>query len=154
VTLSIRPIVAALASHVAAGGYCNQVTGHEPKGAPGGPGDVVAAVWFQTLTPTGANSSLIKTDVLLTFTARFYVPMLSEPQDEIDPRVTDAMVDLMDRVNGDFTLGGTCDYVDLLGQHGQALSAQAGYLEISRALQRVVDVTIPVVVLDVWTQTR
>lgn len=152
--LDPEAIASAIRSHIAAGGHCQTVTGHEPKVAPAGAGDIAAGVWFGTLGPSPSNSSLSATDVIVVMTARFYLPTLTEPQDEIDPRATRATIDLMSRVTGDFTLGDTCDFVDLLGQHGTPMAAQAGYVEIGRALQRVVDVTIPAVVHDAWSQAR
>lgn len=152
--LSSEPIAAAIRSHIAAGGHVGTVFGHEPKSAPVAPGEIAAGVWFQELGPTGSNSSLNATDALVIFMARFYLPMLSEPQDSIDPRSVAAVEDLLGRLDGDFTLGGVCDYVDLLGMTGQSLRCTAGYVEIDRVLQRVIDVTIPVVVNDVWTQAR
>jgi len=153
-TLNTRPMVAVVMSHVAAGGHAVSVVGHEPKTAPGGPGEISAAVWFQSCGPTGRNSGLSATDALVLLMVRFYNAVGSSPPDEVDPRMTDAMDDLIGRITGDFTLGGTVDYVDLLGQTGESMRADAGHVELGRALQRVIDVRVPCVVHDVWTQAR
>ena len=44
--------------------------------------------------------------------------------------------------------------VDLLGQAGVPLSARAGYLEMDDgAVYRVVTLTVPVLVNDLWSQS-
>jgi len=60
---------------------------------------------------------------------------------------------LMTSYAADFELGGNARNIDLLGQTGVQLSAQAGYVEIDNRLFRVMDITIPVIVNDAWAQT-
>ena len=55
--------------------------------------------------------------------------------------------------SGDLDLGEEVRCVDLLGQTGRALSAQAGYLEQDSKLFRVVVITLPLIVNDLWDQT-
>jgi hypothetical protein len=54
--------------------------------------------------------------------------------------------------NGDFTLGGLVECVDLLGMTGQRLEARAGYLEQDRKIYRVMTITLPVIVAEAWEQ--
>jgi regulator of RNase E activity RraA len=78
--------------------------------------------------------------------------MLQEPQDAIDPQVCDAADDFMGRVSGGFTLNGLVRDVDLLGEYGTGLSAQAGYIRVQQSEYRCMTITIPLLVNDVWTQ--
>lgn len=138
----------ALVSHAATTGLFDRVNTHEPKSAPGN--GLTAAVWFQTLEP--APSGLASTSVRLTMILRIYSSMLAEPQDYIDPELVAAVDTLLAAYSADFTLDGMIRNVDLLGAGGTPLRAQAGYLTIDRTMQRVVDITIPLVINDAWTQ--
>jgi hypothetical protein len=42
--------------------------------------------------------------------------------------------------------------IDLLGEYGQRLTAQAGYLQLSDGMYRIFTITIPCIVNDMWTQ--
>jgi hypothetical protein len=54
--------------------------------------------------------------------------MAQEPQDAIDPNLTDALSALIAAYSGDFDLGGPVRDVDLLGAISPGLSARAGYI--------------------------
>jgi hypothetical protein len=148
VSLDLEGIVDAVASHAAASGYFDAVNLHEPKSAPRT--GVTAAVWVQDLRP--ASSGLAATSARLEITVRVYASMVTDPPDMIDPSVLNAVSALMEAYSGDFTLGGLVRSVDLLGAEGNALSARAGYLEQDRRLFRVVDITVPCVINDVFDQ--
>ena len=72
----------------------------------------------------------------------------------IDPKVMAAVTDYMGSLSGDFLLGnvGGVRNVDLLGQTGQALDAQAGYIEIDKTVFRVMTIQIPVIINDMFVQ--
>jgi len=148
--IDIRAFTDALVSHAAETGWFTQVNSHEPKSAPNG--NLTGAVWVQTLRPDPGRSGLDVTSAWLTFTLRIYAPMLQEPQDEIDPQIIDAVDDLLTLFSGDFTLDGMIREVDLLGLSGTGLSVQSGYLDVDRKKFRIVDITIPLGLSDVWDQ--
>src|SRR5688572_20263375 len=125
-TISFTALLDQMESHAAASGHFERVGRHEPKNPPDG--NLTAAMWIQGVTPF--RSGLASTSVVLTFMLRIYAGMLTEPQDEIDPRVFDAAADLFERFTGDFTLGGEVRNVDLLGEAGTPLSGAAGYLNL------------------------
>jgi hypothetical protein len=137
-------------SHALALGRFDRVNGHEPKSAP--PSGLTAAVWVDRIAPVPAMSGMASTTGVLVLNARIYTTMLSEPQDAIDPAVLAAVVDLMGAYSGDFDLGGSVRNVDLLGQSGFALSAQAGYLNQDNKIFRVMTITLPLIVNDLWDQ--
>lgn len=149
-TIEIRALTDALVSHASETGWFARVNSHEPKSAPNG--SLSAAVWIQTLRPDQQRSGLAVTSAWLTFTLRIYTEMLQEPQDEIDPQIIDATDDLIRLYSTDFTLDGMIREVDLLGQSGTGLSVQSGYLDIDRRKFRIVDITIPLGLNDVWDQ--
>ena len=75
-----------------------------------------------------------------------------KPADAIDPEIMDAVDVLFTAYSGDFDLGGTVRNVDLEGATGPGLSAQAGYLNQDGKLMRIMDIVLPVIVSDLWTQ--
>lgn len=144
----------AVVSHAQTLGLFERVNGHEPKNAPGS--GLTAAVWVQLIGPVPLGSGLAATTGRIEFSVRIYTNMLAEPQDAIDPEVTRAALALVGVYSGDFDLGQAdagIRCVDLLGMYGAALSAQAGYLNQDGKLYRVMTVTLPVIVNDLWTQS-
>jgi hypothetical protein len=140
----------AIVSHSLSLGLFERVNFSEPKNSPGN--GLTAAVWLQSVNPVAVASGLAVTSARVEFTQRLYSNMLQEPQDEIDPAMLSAVDVLMGVYSADFTLGGTVRNVDLLGAHGPGLSALAGYLSVDNKMFRVVDVTLPLIVNDVWDQ--
>jgi hypothetical protein len=149
--VNVTGILDGIVSHALSTGLFEQVNTHEPKSAPPG-GGLTAAVWAQRIGPVPTGSGLAITSGLVVFTLRIYSNMLAEPQDAIDPEILAAVDVLMAAYSGDFELGGTVRNVDLLGETGTPLSMQAGYLSQDKRLFRVVDLTIPCVINDLWGQ--
>ncbi|MFI9235769.1 hypothetical protein [Streptomyces sp. NPDC053079] len=147
--LDINGIVDSVISHAMASGYFERVNGHEPQNAPGN--GLTAAVWVDGITPV-RTSGLGTASARLIFNVRLYTPMVQEPADAIDPNLTAATDALMRAYIGDFQLGGTVRQVDVLGQHGAALEARAGYIQQDGALLRVITITLPVIVNDLWDE--
>jgi len=139
-----------LRSHAMSLGHFDAVSGHEPKSVPGT--GLTAALWVQRIRP-GVTSGLSNTSALVVFTLRGYAPMVQEPQDEIDPRLVTAIDALITAYSGDLTLDGEVMAVDLMGWSGTPLEAQAGYVTIGTTMFRVLDLTIPLLIDSVWTQS-
>lgn len=146
--MSLESFVDAVASHALAVGVFDAVNGNEPKTAPGQ--GITAAVWLDRIEPV--KSGLKSTSVRLVFNIRLYTNMLAEPQDMIDVNLIAAVDILLEAYSGDFTLNDTIRSVDLLGATGAGLSAQAGYIDQDNKKYRVVTVTLPLIVNDVWDQ--
>ena len=149
-SLDATGIFNALISHAEATGLFESVNGHEPKSSPGK--GITAAVWVARIDPVRAGSGLAATSVVVTCTVRIFSDMLQEPQDGIDPAVIAATDALMNAYSGDFTLGGLIRNVDLLGQTRTPLFAQSGYLNVSGRMFRIMDISVPMIVSDVWEQ--
>lgn len=144
------PIFNAVVADVLQSGYFEKVNKHEPKRKPGK--GLTAAIWLQAINPVALASGLAATSAQLIFIARIYSNMLKEPQDMIDPELMRATSNLMRRYHTGFTFNGLIRNIDLLGTFGQALAANAGYLEQDSTMFRVMDITIPCIVNDVWVQ--
>lgn len=143
-------ILKAATNHAHRLGVFESVTGHEPRSAPGR--GLRYAMWVQSLSPAPRASGLGATSGLLVLNGRIYCSFVTGNPDEIDPAVTDALDLLMDAYSADFTLGGAVRDVDLLGEHGPSLSAIAGYLEQDNKLFRIMTLTIPLIINDLWNQ--
>lgn len=148
---SVNTLFDKVISYALATGRFDAVNGHEPKSAPGN--GVTCAVWAQSIEPIRAGG-LASTSGRVTLEQRIYTNFISQPFDAIDPNVMAAVADLMTAYSGDFDLGGDADVreIDLLGAYGTALSAQAGYVEIDRKMYRVMTLTVPVIVNDMFDQ--
>jgi hypothetical protein len=149
-SLDTTGMLDSIVSHAMRLGLFERVNTSEPKNSPGN--GLTAAVWLQMVSPVAAASGLAATSARVEFMLRIYSNMLQEPQDAIDPEILSAVDVLMGAYSGDFDLGGTVRNVDLLGAHGVGLSAVAGYLSVDNKMFRVVDVTLPLIVNDVWEQ--
>jgi hypothetical protein len=150
VSLNIAAVTDAVASHALRLGMFDRVNTHEPKAAPGN--GITCAVWVDRVVPV-RKSGLNSTSVCLVFNLRLFTSMLAEPQDMIDQNLTLALDALMVAFNGDYELGGLVREVDIFGMNGVGLNAQAGYVEQDKRIYRVVTVTLPLSMNDVWSQT-
>lgn len=148
--LDIVTILDTVQDHALASGYFDAVNGHEPKSAP--QNGLTAAVWVEQIGPARGGSGLAATSSRLALNVRLYTPMVQQPEDAIDPDLMTALDALLAAYSGDFTLGGIVREVDLLGAYGDPLSARAGYLTTSGAEYRVMTITLPLIVNDLWEQ--
>lgn len=153
----LEPIFDAVVSDVQACGYFDRINRHEPKRRAVLTG-LTAAVWVTGIDPISgsAGSGLASTSARIVFMVRGYSNMLKEPQDMIDPQLMRAMSAIMRRYHDDFDFGldPLVRNVDLLGAFGISLSLVTGYLEQDGVMMRIADLTVPVIVNDVWTQTQ
>lgn len=150
--LNFTGVLNAIANKSARLGLFAKINKHEPKNAPGS--KLTAAIWVQSVGP--ADAGLAVTNVRLTVTQRIYTSMISEPQDAIDPAIVHAVDRVMSAMTADLTLGGLVRCIDLLGLEGirgsAPMSAEAGYVQLDNTIYRVMDITIPVILNDIWTQ--
>ncbi len=149
-SLDLTPPLVAIESLIAALGLFGTVNLHEPKNAPGS--GLGCWILLDEIGPSPQASGQAATAGRVVFKARVMSNMLQEPQDKIDQEIGNAVAKVMEALTGDFELGGTVRNVDLLGETGTPLSARAGYLTIDKTMYRFMDITIPLVVNDVWNQ--
>lgn len=152
--LWLDPVFDAVVSDVQATGYFKKVNQHEPKRAP--QSNLTAGIWVTSIDPISgpAGSGLANTSARVIFNVRLYTSMLMEPPDLIDPQLMKASSSIMRRYHDDFDFGLTdlVRNVDLLGMFGVKLALLTGYLEHDGAMYRIADITVPVIVNDVWPQ--
>ncbi|HKH19539.1 MAG TPA: hypothetical protein VKB53_01280 [Gammaproteobacteria bacterium] len=131
-------------------GIFGRVYPSEPRTAPDSKG-LSCAVWFERMDPLKGEGGLNKTTVRIEYTARVYKGVLAEPGN-VEAIALRAAGKVMKALSLDFTLGGTIRKVDLLGAFGAGLGGIAGYLTQDKTLFRVIDITVPLIVDDVWSQ--
>lgn len=147
-SIGVNAILNVVTSHALALGVFERVNTHEYKSAPGK--GLFCEIWAESIAP--ARSGLASTSVALTLNVRIRSDMIAEPQDGIDPAIVDAVDLLMSAYSGDFTLGDTLRNVDLLAGSSPGLRADAGYLDQDSKIYRIMTITLPMIVNDVWTQ--
>lgn len=148
-----RNVFDQLVSHALTLGLFETVNGHEPKSAPD-PGGLSAAFWAERISMS-LRSGLASTTALMVINCRVYGSMTAEPQDDIDPRMMYAAATLLGAYIGSFAFGGAVagiQGIDVRGMNGVPLAAQAGYLSQDNRLYRVMVLTIPVIVNDMWDE--
>lgn len=149
-TLDLNPIINVIASRSATLGYFERVNAHEPLNSPGT--GLTATCWMNTIVPDEQASGLAATTLKLTVLFRIYAGATAEPADMIDPNMTLACTAVMSAISAGFTLDGTVRNVDLLGEDGGGMTAQAGWLDYGDRATRVYTITMPIVINDVLDQ--
>lgn len=143
-------ILDSIVSHVASLGFFQRVNTHEMLAQPDR--GLTCAVWVDKIEPAPSASGLDATTSRLVFMVRIYSNARMEPVDALDPELIAATDAVFAAFSGDFDLGGSVRSVDLLGEQGEALNAQAGYINVSDTILRVMTITLPLIVNDVWAQ--
>ena len=146
--LDITGLLDAVVSHAMASGHYERVNQHEPENPPGH--GLTCAVWADRVTAL-RSSGLDSVSALVVFTVRS-MSLMFDPPDAIDPTMLAAVDSLCGAYAGDFTLGGILRQVDLKGAHGQPLDVRAGYLQQDGTKYRVMDIALPCIVNDLWTE--
>src|SRR6266704_3150295 len=149
---AVMTVFDSVVSYALASGRFDHVNQHEPKSAPGH--GLECSVWMNSIVPI-RSSGMGVTSGIVTLYARIYTNFRQHPFDMIDPNVMAATADLMGALSSDFNFGGGANVraIDLLGVSSAApLSAQAGYVEIDRQMFRVMTITIPIIINDMFIQ--
>lgn len=123
---------------------------HEPKAAP--QSLPALALWLGPLTPLGAASGLSATSVRISLRGRIYISDLTKPEDAIDAKLLTLASTLLGAYSGGYTLGGQVELIDLLGIYGEAMSSTPAYLRHDDKEFRVQEISLPLIVADLWVQ--
>jgi hypothetical protein len=150
VSLNTSAVLDAIVSHAMTLGTFETVNAHEVVSAPGH--GLHAEIWAASISPVPVVSGLQRTSAVVVWTVRIRGSADTQPRDMVDPHMMAAVDRLMGAYSGDFDLGGLVRNVDLLGQASTGLGARAGYLQQDGRVFRIYDITLPVVINDVWEQ--
>lgn len=150
--LRYREVMDAQASLVAEHCDVDRSLKWEPKGAPGA--GLTAATWVQTARPYVRASGLQVGSVVVMTMTRFMTGFKATPTGEIDPRLVDAADLLVEALHGTFDLARTGCWVDLGGESGEPWRAEAGYAELDNSIYRIMDVTVPYILTDIYPMSK
>lgn len=146
--LDIDTLMGHLVSHAQATGHFDSVNTHEPDNAPGN--GVFCSIVLDRINfvPGGLDN----TSARIAFAVALMYPANNLPRDDAEPYLIKALDSLLGRLNADFTLGGSVRMIDIGGAYGEELSTIAGYVKIDEQLYRVMEITLPLIVNDVWEE--
>lgn len=148
--VDVSSILDHIMSHAGRLGDFERLQTHEPKTA--ATQGMTAAGWVSEIGPVPEMSGLSQSAIRIAFIFRLYDNMMREPADLIDPEMTALVNRLFLAYHADFTLGGVCTQIDLLGAHGAPLAMQSGYIPQDGKMMRAMSVYIPVIVAEGWNQ--
>lgn len=138
----------ALASHVKALGRIERVQEFDPTNAPGkGITACLVAATGDPRPPTGLDRSALR----LVWTVRFLMPP-GAPLGSVDPLLMGKAGNLITRLAADLTLGGLVRVIDLRGMSGTSVEWRFGWVTIDQTLYRLLDVTVPLIINDVFPE--
>jgi hypothetical protein len=144
-------IFSALSSHAMKSGLFESVNGHETVSAPGN--GLHYETWYNRISPVRGGSGLNLTSALVIFNGRIKCDAMREPRDGVETDVLTATDRLLLAYSGQFQLAlSNVRAIDLLGLSGVQLEARGGYLKMDTRDYRVSEITIPIIVSDVWEQ--
>ncbi len=148
--MDIVGIFNVLKTHAQSTGLFGAVLTHEPKSAP--TSTMTCCILYSNLMPVLRGSGLNATSAKLTVTVRVMRNMMSQPLDDIDIDILNAVDTLMAAYVGDFSLGSKARSIDIRGMEGEPVSAPAGYIPLDNAIFRAADIRLPIIINDAWTE--
>lgn len=155
-SIDTQAITDALVTHAQLTGRFDRVNNYEPKSAPAN--GLTCSIWAQSLRPYAGMSGLATSSAYLIMSVRLYMNMIAqsiEQADQIDPLMLTAVDELITSYSGEFELAGLVASIDLLGQGGEMLGAEAGYVQIGGnegGMYRIMTITVPMIIADAWSQ--
>lgn len=147
--LDTAGILNKMVTHIKTTGRIKNVVKHDPlSNVPFG----TVSVIIRRIFPTPETSSLRKTGVAIVFSIAIYANDMAEPRDGAETELLNIFDSIMALFNRDFKLGGAIHSIDFFGRSGVSVDANMGRIEIDKKLYRVLDITLPVLIFDTWTQ--
>jgi len=125
-------------------GLFQAVDTHEPLNAPGN--RLFCSIVLGPMSPV-TSSGLAAVSGRITFAFHLWSSAMQKPYDNIDPEILAATASLMGQLSGEFTLAGTVRNIDLF-----SMSAQPGWVDFEGKQFRVVTLTVPVVINDMFAE--
>lgn len=126
-------------------GVFPSVIGHDPETAP--PSGVSCSVMLGPVKPSGPDSGLGAVSAHVTLLVNVWAFAQKRPLDDLDPEVLAATCSLMGAFAGGFTLNGTVREVDLF-----AMSAEPGYVNFQGKEFRIMKISLPLIVNDMFAE--
>jgi len=119
---------------------------HDPWNAPGN--RLYCSISLGVARPLPAASGMNSVSGQVTLIVRVWSSALQKPLDDIDPEALAAACSLMGAFAGGFTLNESVRNIDLF-----AMSAQPAWVDFEGKPFRVIEIALPLVINDLWTET-
>jgi hypothetical protein len=149
----LKDVSSAVISVGRALGAFDKVNGHEPKNAPGR--GLTLSYWLDRVRPCTRGNGLASTSANVVWLARVQLPGTYDPADEVDPILGVSAGKLINAYAGNLTMGGAVlPGIDLRGIEGVKLEGRYGYVTQEQKQFRMFDMTVPVLVNDVWSEAQ
>lgn len=145
-TDAINALFAALESRAMSLGIFSRVNLHEPENAPGD--GISCSIHLGPIAGDGTLSGQTSVSGAVTFMVWLWNPMMQKPLDGIDPATLTAVSTLLNAYSSGFTLGGTVRNIDAL-----KMRADPVYVEQEGKQFRVQQITLPIVINDLWAMS-
>ena len=118
---------------------------HDPWNAPGN--RLFCSITLGPVRPVAVASGLAAVSGQVTLLVRVWSGAEQKPLDNIDPEVLSAVCSLMGAFAGGFTLAGTVRNIDLF-----AMSAQPAYVDFEGKPFRTVEISLPILIDDLFSE--
>lgn len=151
-SLDAAGVLAALISVCQKVGSIEQTIAGQGQNPP--PSGVGATVWAMPGRTVPKRSGLDSVSVALTFNIRLTLSMNTQPPESVETTLLGAFSDLCNALAGGFTLNGEVEQVDLLGAYGDGLRWDPGYVPYDGVTYRCITVPVPLVLDDLWRESR
>ena len=138
-----KALFSQLTSHAKDLKVFDRVNSHDPDSTPGK--GLSCSITLGPIAADPAASGLSAVSGEITFLIRIWSSLMQKPLDAVDPAVLGAVMVLLGEYSGHFTLGGTVRDVNVL-----ALKAQPAYLNHEGKEFRVIEITLPIIVNDLF----
>jgi hypothetical protein len=126
--------------------FQGEVKLHDPWNPPGN--GLNCSISLGVIRPV-TSSGLASVSGQVTLIVRVWSGLLQMPQDNVDPEVLAAACQLMGQFAGGFTLNGTVRDIDLFG-----MSAVPAYADFESKPFKVVEITVPIVINDMFLEAE
>ncbi len=150
-TIDISNVLARLTTYAEKTGIFSAViVGNSPSSLP--VSGLVCAISGVSLTPSAQFSGLNTTSALLTCVMRIFKNKNADPIDLVDVDVFQAAVSLYEQLHTGITLSGDAIVTDILQIERDTMTAISGFVPGDNGFYQVMDLTIPIILGDVWAQ--
>jgi len=123
-------------------GFAAAVIGHDPEAAP--PAGLSYSIMLGPVKPI-LSSGLDAVSGEITLMVHVWSSASKRPLDKVDPDVLWATCALMGALAGSFTLGETVRDIDIY-----SITAAPGYVPFEGKEYRVMQITVPIEINDMW----
>lgn len=142
----VNALYAALESHAKLLNIFARVNTHDSENAPGT--GLSCSILLGPIAGDGKLSGQGSVSGTITFLVMVWNPLMQRPLEGVDPAVLTAVSTLLNEYSGNFTLGGTVRNIDLLN-----LRADPVYVNQEGTEFRVMQVTVPIAINDLWVMS-